>query len=303
MADDYSSQSLHEALVSHGLILPSGVPGVVGRGAVFEDVLQRFNDLVTRTAKDDGAEVMHFPPTIERRLIEKSGYLKSFPHLAGTVFCFCGSDVQHRELLEHVQEGKPWGAFQTMSDVALTPSVCYPLYQHLAGQLPAGGRLVDLLGWVFRHEPSPEPTRLQSFRMREFVRAGTPDQVIEWRNRWHERGHALLLGLGLPATSETAADPFFGRGGKMLAANQREQKLKFEVVVPVISSDKPTAVCSFNYHQDHFGQTYGIRTADGEIAHSACLGFGMERVTMALFRHHGFVPAQWPRQVRDQLWP
>jgi seryl-tRNA synthetase len=106
----------------------------------------------------------------------------------------------------------------------------------------------------------------------------------------------------LPATIEVASDPFFGRGGKMLAASQRHQELKFEVVVPVVSTEKPTAVCSFNYHQTHFGELFGIHTEDGGVAHSACLGFGMERITMALFATHGFVPSEWPTSVRERLW-
>ena len=93
---------------------------------------------------------------------------------------------------------------------------------------------------------------------------------------------AMLQSLELPARSDVAADPFFGRGGKMLAAGQIEQRLKFEVLVPVIWGEKPTACCSFNYHQDKFGSVFGITTPDGETAHSACLGFGMERVAMAL---------------------
>ena len=89
----------------------------------------------------------------------------------------------------------------------------------------------------------------------------------------------------------------------MLRDGQKAQKLKFEVLVPVISEEKPTAVCSFNYHQDKFGEVFGIRTADGAVAHTACLGFGLERVVMALFKTHGFDPETWPRATRDRLWP
>ena len=117
---------------------------------------------------------------------------------------------------------------------------------------------------------------MRAFRVREFVAAvGSPDAVIEWRNMWLERGVELLSSLGLPAKSDVAADPFFGRGGRMLAASQKEQKLKFEVLIPVISEDKPTAVCSFNYHQEHFGKIFEINTPDGAIAQTACLGFGI----------------------------
>jgi seryl-tRNA synthetase len=120
---------------------------------------------------------------------------------------------------------------------------------------------------------------------------------------WLARGLALLTSLGLPARSDTASDPFFGRGGRMLAMNQKELKLKFEILVPVISEENPTAVCSFNCHQDHFGKIFDIKMKSGELAHTACLGFGMERLVMALFKTHGFVPQEWPSAVRALLWP
>ena len=143
---------------------------------------------------------------------------------------------------------------------------------------------------------------MQAFRVREFVRVGTPDVVVAWRDMWLERGVKIMKSLGLPAKSDVASDPFFGRGGKILAENQRAAKLKFEVLVPVISEEKPTACCSFNWHQDHFGQLFSIKTPDGAVANTACLGFGMERVCMALFKHHGFDPQKWPDKVREVLW-
>jgi seryl-tRNA synthetase len=135
------------------------------------------------------------------------------------------------------------------------------------------------------------------------VRCGTPAQVVAWRDAWLERGLAFLASLGLPVTSDVAADPFFGKGGRMLKQSQRDQKLKFELLVPVISTADPTAVCSFNLHETHFGDAFGIRTPDGEVAHTACLGFGLERCVMALFQTHGFDPATWPSAVRGRLWP
>jgi seryl-tRNA synthetase len=127
--------------------------------------------------------------------------------------------------------------------------------------------------------------------------------VIAWRDAWVSRGLELLLSLGLPAAVETASDPFFGRAGRFLAASQKEQELKLEIVVPVLSDVKPTAICSFNYHLDHFGGPFEIQTHDGKVAHSACLGFGLERVAMALLATHGFIPAEWPADVREKLWP
>ena len=89
----------------------------------------------------------------------------------------------------------------------------------------------------------------------------------------------------------------------MMAAAQKEQKLKYEVLVPVNAGAEPTAVCSFNFHHQHIGSTFEIKTPDGQAANTACLGVGLERVTMALFKQHGFEPQRWPAAVRKHLWP
>jgi seryl-tRNA synthetase len=107
---------------------------------------------------------------------------------------------------------------------------------------------------------------------------------------------------GLNATLAVASDPFFGRGGKLMANNQREQGLKFEALAPIASPDL-TAVSSFNFHQDHFGSAFGIQLHDGRVANSACLGFGLERITLALFGAHGMETRYWPQEVRAKLWP
>ncbi|HVY46985.1 MAG TPA: amino acid--[acyl-carrier-protein] ligase [Minicystis sp.] len=295
-------KAFYEGLVAHRLIVPVGVQGAFGRGAAFEDVLEALNRLITRESAGDGAEVYTFPPVIDRAVLERVDYMDSFPHLAGSVHSFFGKEAKAKEITQRIHDKQPWGDLLGQTGVVLNPAACYPVYPSLAGELPESGRLVTMTNWVYRHEPSPEPTRMQSFRVREFVRAASPDAVVAWRDQWLERGLALLRGLGLPARSDVASDPFFGRGGRMLADGQKAQKLKFEVLVPVISEAEPTAVCSFNYHQDHFGQVFGIQSK-GEVAHTACLGFGLERVVMALFQTHGFVPASWPADVRARLWP
>ena len=299
----FDIETFYSGLVAHGLIIPTGIQGGYGRGKEFEAILRGFNDLVTRIAAPDNAEEMMFPPILARALIEKVGYMDSFPQLAGSVHSFFGNDAKARELSERVHAGDRWEDLLDITEVMLTPAACYPVYPTFTGLLPDGGRLVTVLNWVYRHEPSDEPTRLQAFRMREFIRVGKPDDVLAWRDAWLLRGLDLLRGLGLAVQSDVASDPFFGRVGKMLAANQVDQRLKFEILVPVISLEKPTAICSFNWHQEHFSAKFGIRNADASVAHTACLGFGLERVTLALIKTHGFDSKAWPSEVRAQLWP
>jgi seryl-tRNA synthetase len=292
----------YSGLVRNRLIIPGGVDGAFGRGAVFEKVLEAFNALISRISAADGAEICTFPPVIDRRILERVKYMDSFPDLCGAVCSFMGNEPQARALSERINSGKSWGDALGMTQVVLNPAACYPLYPTLTGVIPDGGRIVTMLTWVFRHEPSREPTRMQSFRVREFVRIGSMDEVVSWRDMWLARGVELLLSLGLDAKPDVASDPFFGRGGKMMAVNQKEQKLKYEVLVPVNSVEKPTAVCSFNFHQQHFGSTFAILTPDGDAAYTACLGFGLERVVMALFKAHGFEIDRWPSAVRQRLW-
>jgi seryl-tRNA synthetase len=167
--------------------------------------------------------------------------------------------------------------------------------------LPAGGRTVDLRTFVFRHEPSADPARMQIFRQREYVRLGLPQEALGHRDFWLKRGQEMLRAVGLDVTRVVANDPFFGAGSRLMVATQREQTLKFELVVPIASADKPTAVVSCNYHLDHFGHAFDIKTADGAVAHSACIGFGLERIALALLKKHGFDPAKWPAKVRGVL--
>jgi hypothetical protein len=53
---------------------------------------------------------------------------------------------------------------------------------------------------------------------------------------------------------------------------------------------------------DHFGAIWKIACDDGSVAHTGCVGFGMERITLALFRHHGLDVNAWPDDVRALLW-
>ena len=77
--------------------------------------------------------------------------------------------------------------------------------------------------------------------------------------------------------------------------------LKLEIVTPIDSDTRPTAIASVNYHQDHFASVFGISTADGQAAHTACVGFGLERIALALYRRHGFNRGSWPLSTRGAL--
>jgi seryl-tRNA synthetase len=291
------------SLVSAGLVIESGVPGVYGFNHVYEDIRDRIETLIDSHAADDKPEKLRFPPVLPKTTLEDTGYLNSFPHLGACIFGFEGSEGEATELACTAAQHGTW-PHVAQTDLVLTPAACYPAYPAIAkrGPLPPGGVCLDMgAALVFRNEPSGDPARLQMFRQRELVRIAEPETVSAWRDKWRDRAVAILRSLGIDATFSIASDPFFGRAGRLMTISQREQALKFEVVAP-IASPEPTAVASFNYHREHFSHAHGLVMEDGTEAHTACLGFGMERCTLALLHKHGLDPETWPSPVRETLW-
>jgi seryl-tRNA synthetase len=291
-------------LIGAGLLIESGVPGVYGHGEAFERVRERLERRLSAEAHARGAIKLRFPPVVPTRLVEANGYVGNFPHLVGTIFSFDGSEQEAQVQADRAAVHEDWSEFQAPTEVTLVPAACYPVYPAIAqrGPLESGGVFVDAGGsWVYRHEPSHDPARRQIFHQHELVRLGEPHLVIDWRAEWSEFGLELLRSFGLDAKLDVANDPFFGRRGRLLARSQRAQDLKLELLVP-IAGPEPTACASFNHHLDHFASTWSIQLASGETAHTACLGFGHERIVLALLCAHGLDPRDWSPEIRSQLW-
>jgi seryl-tRNA synthetase len=284
------------------LFTPTGSHGVHGRTALFETVIEALSALITQHREPD-TEVLRFPPVMTRRHVEKSGYLHGFPHLLGCVCGLQGDEAETHAAVGRFNAGQDWTDALRATDLVLTPAACYPLYPLVAarGAVPGGALKFDVASYCFRREATHEIDRLQSFRMREFVCMGSPQQALDFRTRWLDRAQAIAADLVLPHRIAPASDPFFGRAAPLIAQSQIEKSLKFELLIPVRSPERPTACMSFNYHRDHFSSTWGLHTEDGEAAHTACVAFGMDRLALALFAIHGLDLQQWPDEARQSL--
>jgi seryl-tRNA synthetase len=290
------------ARIAATLLRPLGSDGVYGRTGVYEEVLERLASRISREREAD-VEVLRFPPVMSRAQLEKSGYLKSFPNLLGCVSALHGTEAEIRAAADQHGKGGDWTRSLSPADLVLAPAACYPVYPLVAarGPIPRGGLQFDVAADCFRHEPSKNLDRLQSFRMREYVLIGSPSEITAFRERWIVRAKGLAEELGLPHEVQAASDPFFGRVGQVMAVSQLQQALKFELLVPYYDGAVPTACMSFNYHRDHFGEVWSIVDEQGELAHTGCVAFGMDRLTVALFSIHGIEPARWPASVRRAL--
>jgi seryl-tRNA synthetase len=279
-----------------------GVDGVYARSALYEGVIDKLTAFIT-AQRDPRAEVLRFPPVMSRKQLEKSGYLDSFPNLLGCVCALHGTEAQIRGAAERFKSGGDWTTSLAAADLVLSPAACYPVYPLVAsrGAVPEGGLLFDVAADCFRREPSKSLDRLQSFRMREYVRIGTPEDIRSFRDGWMRRAQGLADQLGLPYAVDVASDPFFGRVGQMMAVSQVQNALKFELLIPYYPGARPTACMSFNYHQAHFGEVWGLHNDRHEHSHTGCVAFGMDRLAVAMFATHGVELARWPASVRQAL--
>jgi seryl-tRNA synthetase len=298
---EHQPQDLLEQLLAGGLLVPTGVTGLYGRSSTYQAVADGVASMVCSWSASLGATRLRFPPLLARGTFAHTNYLESFPDLMGSVHVFHGGDTEHKELLRRVESGGDWPALLDPADVVVSSAACHAVYPTCTGTVPAEGRYFDVSGWCFRHEPSHQATRMQSFVMHEVVYVGGADGA--WEHREAGLAHALgLLGeLGLDMDAVAASDPFFGRVGTVLAAGQLDEQLKVEGVTAIPGTAGTTAVMSANCHRDHFGRPFDIVTPDGETAHSACVAFGVDRVTVALLAVHGFDPSSWPDEVLARL--
>ncbi|MBF6571306.1 MAG: amino acid--[acyl-carrier-protein] ligase [Candidatus Binataceae bacterium] len=288
----------HVESITKALLIPTAAAGVYARTALFEQVVEGLAAFIGRR-RDAETEILRFPPVMSRQQLQSSGYLQSFPHLLGCVSSLDGDESDIRALVK----GSDWLARLATTDMVLNPAACYPVYPLAAarGQIPAKGLLFDVAAYCFRHEATHEIDRLQAFQMREYLCLGSASQALGFRDRWLSRADEFAMQLGLPHRIEPASDPFFGRAGRLASISQLEQSLKFELLVSLHSDRQPTACMSFNYHLDHFGKAWNLRTETGQIAHTACVAFGMERLALALFATHGIELTSWPTPVRTNL--
>jgi seryl-tRNA synthetase len=301
---DSSWQELRGRLLGAGVLAELGEPGLFALGGEFTRAFEALDALFVATFAHLGAQVWRFPPIEPRSVFELTNYVASFPQLTGSIGVFTGGTAEHAELLRVRAEVGRWEELLEPSGLMMGPAACHPLYAVIGGTLPEGGRTYDVLGSCFRHEPSPDPMRMQAFRMHEFVHAGTQESALAHRDESLVRLLTMLRSLELEVSDVPANDPFFGRTGRMLATNQRHQALKFEIVTSVYGDAAPqTAIASANFHEDHFGSAFGIFDADGGVARTSCVGLGMERTLIALFARHGLTIAEWPASVRSLLWP
>jgi seryl-tRNA synthetase len=250
------------------------------------------------------AEEQDHPELIEPEVLARCGYFGSFPHSVSFVSHLTEDfDAIEEFRSSNTERGgsfaQPAARALTSSEAVLRPAVCLPVYRALEGLAIAGpGRAITTTGKAFRYESRNMEglERLWDFSMREIVFVGTAKYIDDSRARMIDAVTSFMEELDLAARVVSAIDPFFAtvRGTKALW--QRTRNLKYEVVVD--SGKREIAAGSINFAGHLFGDAFRVTTDDAETAATACIGFGLERLILALFAQHGFEAERWPRELR-----
>lgn len=293
----------HPLLEAAGQLKRFG-PGRYGLGPVPLKLLEAFDRSFRRLETVRGAAEHRYPSLVGADLLHRCRYLQSFPHALSLVSHLREDFDAIRRFAQAVRwDGdRLEGADAALAPVQclLAPTVCFHHYGWLEGQTGCADHVITALGKCFRYESTNLSglERLWDFSMREVVFVGSAAHVLEQRRRALSEATALLDAWELNYEIAGATDPFFIEDYSAQVLFQKCFDLKFEVSALLPYSGRYLAIGSFNYHQDFFGRSLAITTPGGEPVHTGCVGFGLERVALAVLAQHGVDPKHWPKAIR-----
>ncbi len=275
--------------------------GLVGLRGPLLELFRFFERTFRKLAADYRAEENHYPVMVPTALLGEIGYFGHFPHHV----TFCSHLRGDLPVLEDVASSPNEPRIEgrlAPHDHVLTPAVCLPCYRQQRGVVLEAGavRTLTMQNHVFRYEGTNfRPLeRGWDFTVRDIVFFGGYDDLVRLRFEVMSRAMALCRELDLEATIELANDPFFLDASRDKAIYQRMGEVKYELLFPLARSGQSLAASSFNLHRDYYTSVYDTRIADGVLAESACMGFGLERWVYGFLIQKGLDPARWPELTR-----
>jgi seryl-tRNA synthetase len=271
--------------------------GLVGLRGVLLALFRFLERRVRAIAADFGADENHYPVMVPSEVLAEVGYFAHFPqHVT-----FCSHLPGDLPVLQSVaEEAKASGLAPhvasrfTEPHHVLTPAVCLPCYRQHRSAVIDGVRTLTMQNHVFRYEGANfRPLqRGWDFTVRDIVFFGPHQELSRLRSEVMDRALGLCAELGLQATIELANDPFFLDTSRDKAVYQRMGEVKYELLFP-LHDGRSLAASSFNLHRDFYTSVYDTRMVNGELAESACMGFGLERWLYGFLTQKGLDRSGW----------
>ncbi|HLT77468.1 MAG TPA: hypothetical protein VKZ87_08790 [Ferrovibrio sp.] len=289
---------------------PSGPPGLFILRTPYSD-LMRFFDWITlwRFARAFGARDELYPNVIPIEQLALTQHLRAFPehlhfvsHLSEDLRVLESFAARARATTGPVQPEAG-----ELAPVALmhNPSTCYHCYAARRGAQLPDNEAVTAVTRCHRYESAnhSDPGRLMEFTLREIIFIGSADYVRETRETCMKMIEDWATAWSLYGELLPANDPFFTDDYEAKAVHQHRLAMKYEYRAVLPGTGRTLAVLSSNLHAATFGKAFDIRVG-GMRANTGCLGFGLERLAIAVVMQHGLDPARWPEGLRRDyaLW-
>ncbi|MFD7709616.1 aminoacyl--tRNA ligase-related protein [Streptomyces sp. NPDC059785] len=286
-------------------------PGAFAYSGVMADAIEALDRVLRRRMLALGASAVRLPSLVSPATLLTAGTLPGGAATSNYVF-HLQEGLSTPGRLEAVCDGsKPEGILDLRTvpnssaspEAVLTSAVCQPFYPVLAGTTLEEPVVVTGQAPCYRYESGATEglRRLREFTVRELVYVGSEEEVLRTRDGLVKNAARLLEELLTLGEIRTASDPFFMDTFARMRMYQLAFKVKHEYVAVLPFDGSEVAIGSINYHGDHFGRAWRIRTANGEFAHSCCMGFGLERWAYTVFSQHGLDPYRWPAELRRMM--
>ena len=240
-----------------------------------------------------------YPNFIPLGSLWRANHLSGFPehlhlatHLQADIDVLDAFAARAREF--RVDAVEPGQTTLAPAQFAANPSTCYHCYALRAGTDIGDNQAVTAVTKCHRFEAinHREPGRLLEFSMREIIFLGTPDFVRETRERSLDLVREIVTEWRLYGDLVAANDPFFSSDFATKATHQHRMAMKYEFKA-LLPPHAPLSVLSSNLHGPTFSKAFDIKQS-GRPINTGCIGFGLERVALAIFAQHGTDPATWP---------
>lgn len=270
--------------------------------------LLRFLDhmVLVRFARAFGAREEVYPNCIPADGLGRANHFSSFPeHLHFLAHLPQDLDVLDA-FAEDARSVTEWSQVElpgtTRARLVNNPSTCYHCYSARRDSTIEQNTALTVVTKCHRYEAAnhKEYGRLLEFSMREVVFLGEPDYVRACRARTLEEVQRLAEDWSLYGELVASNDPFFTSDFKAKSAQQHRLAMKVEYRMLIPGQAKKLAIMSSNLHGPTFSKAFHI-TMDGRLINTGCLGFGLERLALAILAQHGQDPAAWPAGLQKDF--
>lgn len=271
------------------------------------------NDVITLTySKTFAPQEHHYPAMIPAELLAKAGYFDSHPNNV-TFVSHLHNDIDVIEdFRKKFGKAKAFPGLPTEAiappHICLNPAACLPCYFTYQNKVLKKNLCLSWVGRVFRNESSNLSglERLWEYNVKELVFLGNTKFVAQSQERSIQVVSTIMKLLDLDFKIETSSDPFFATVASVKKFWQKSLETKYELKLPAIENQNGSfsdlAAGSINYHADFFGKNFNIISPNGQIAESACVGLGIERIILACFVQHGFNKSNWPKTLQKVIF-